>query len=654
MNIVGLEEVNEKVLMMGNEAIARGAIEAGVEVVAAYPGTPSSEIVETLAPIANQFNYYIEWSMNEKIAFEVASGAALLGGRSLVAMKNAGLNVAMDTFMTLPYTGVKGGMVIVVADDPGAHYSSNEQDTRFAASYAEIPCLEPADQQEAKEMTKEAFKLSEALELPVFIRSVTRLSHASGDVVLGRINKTSRKIGFNKHWKFPFRWNVYGPPGAVSKHQWLHLQMGKSQAIVEKSKFNTFSMPADTKIGVIASGLGASYAREAISELGLEKKLAFMKLGFAFPIPEEKLKEFLKNLQKVIIIEEGDPVLERQIRSFAKDNFTEIVIFGKERNPILNPYGELNNDLVIKGISQALQLPIENDQERIGIKKEITKKIAPRSSTLCAGCPHLGTYWSLKQVLQKIKGVHIVNGDIGCYEQGGYGVFSHIIKSTNDNSKGYSISSPYETLDTIYVMGSGIGMAMGQSQAGYQDGKVLAVAGDSTFFHATLPAVANAVYTNADITFIVMDNSWTCMTGHQPNPTTGKSTTGGEASIIEISKVTRSLGIQDIHISDAYDIEKTSVDMKNALDFQGPSLVLVRGECALQVQRRKRTKHPKTYVDEKLCIGCKKCLELGCPAVTYNEQDKKAGIDKLLCVDCGLCKQVCPVNAIKVEEECNV
>lgn len=651
MSNIVLSKVSEKVLLMGNEAIARGAIEAGVELVSAYPGTPSSEILETLASIRDQFSYYVEWSLNEKIAFEVAAGASLIGARSLVAMKNAGLNVAMDTFMTLPYTGVRGGMVIVVADDPGAHYSSNEQDTRLAAFYAEIPCLEPSNQQEAKDMTKMAFELSEKLELPVFIRSVTRLSHASGDVILGEIKQPLKQIGFNKHWKHPFRWNVYGPPGAAKKHEWLHDQIKISNEIIDNSELNTTHIPTNTDIGVITSGLGASYTREAISELGLEEKLAFLKLGFVSPISEKKLKKFLNQIKKVIIIEEGDPLLERQIRAFAQENFSEVKIFGKEKNTIFNPYGELNNDLVIKGISRALGLSVKEDIERSELKKEIQKKISPRSSTLCAGCPHLGTYWSLKQVLQKIKGVHIVNGDIGCYEQGGYGVFSHVIKPTDDNSKGYRISSPYEILDTIYVMGSGIGMAMGQAQVGYQDGKVLAVAGDSTFFHATLPALANAVYNNADIAFIVMDNSWTCMTGHQPNPTTGENIIGNDTPIIEIAEVVKSLGVKDIHISDAYDIERTSVSIKDALNFKGPSVVVVKRECALQVQRRKKIKNPLTYVDTKECIGCKKCIELGCPAVTFNEKDKKAGIDKLSCVDCGLCRQVCPVSAIKVGEE---
>jgi len=649
LNIVASNRINEKVLLMGNEAIARGAIEAGVEVVAAYPGTPSSEILETLAEIANDFEYYVEWSINEKIAFEVAAGASLIGARSLVAMKNAGLNVAMDTFMTLPYTGIKGGMVIVVADDPGAHYSSNEQDTRFAALYAEIPCLEPANQQEAKEMTKEAFELSETLELPVFLRSVTRLSHASGDVTLGKIKKLEKRFGFNRHWKIPYRWNVYGPPGPVSKHKWQLVQMEKAKQIIDESKFNTINLPKNVNVGIITSGLGASYAAEAIDELGLKTKLAFLKLGFANPLPEDKLREFLKYLKKIIVIEEGDPVIERQVRSFVQEYFHEVEIFGKEKKQILNPYGELDVDCVINGIGKALGLPVKQDQERINIKKEIQKKISPRSSTLCAGCPHLGTYWAIKKALQDRKGVHIINGDIGCYEQGGYGVFSHTINPTDDNSKAYSISSPYEILDTIYVMGSGIGMAMGQSQAGYKDGKILAVAGDSTFFHATLPAIVNAVYTQADITYLVLDNSWTCMTGHQPSPTTGKSTIGESIKVIDISKIAETIGITCIKVVDPYKIEECIQAIQDALDFKGPSLVVLQRECALQVQRREKHRKPQTFVNRDKCTGCKQCLRLGCPAITFDKENKIAGIDTLLCVDCGLCNQICAFGAITLK-----
>lgn len=788
--IVAQDLPGKRVLLMGNEAIARGAVEAGVEVVAAYPGTPSSEICETLAACAEELGYYIEWSANEKVAFEVAAGAALVGARSLVAMKNAGLNVAMDTFITLPYTGIKGGMVIVVADDPDAHYSSTEQDTRMAAMYAEILCLEPADQQEAKDMTKEAFELSERLSLPVFVRSVTRISHASGDVVLGTIRRERSALGFNKHWKLPYRWDVYGPPGgAAVRHKWLHEQLPKVAAAAEGSAFNeSFSVGSPTgvrwqandrpgsgqfqsqsqsqcqfqspgpgaptsasasasdtgrqaKFGVIASGLGSSYAREALGRFDFEGAVPFLKLGTAFPIPGEKVCQLLSSAENVLVVEEGDPVVEVQVKALACDVKADVRIFGKTTRPegtarqgearqgggtarlggstprrgggecagalaegVLPLYGELNTDTVARAVEMvtALVFPasgpntaaasgagataascgavpcvcsargscgeasasgpgsvsgdsasrggsaVEHRDAAEEIRSKLRSLVAPRSSTLCAGCPHLGSYWALREVLRSEKGVHIVNGDIGCYEQGGYGIFSRAIPGDEANSKRYRVSSPYEILDTIYVMGSGIGLAMGQAQAGYSDGKVVAVAGDSTFFHATLPAVVNAVYTGANITFLVFDNSWTCMTGHQPSPTTGISTTGRKARTISIEDVAKSIGIESLTVVDAYDVAAAKAAIKEAVTFKSPSMVVLRRECALQVQRRERRKGTAvTHVEREACTGCRLCVELGCPAVAFDAAAKKAGIDEILCVDCGLCAQVCPRGAIK-------
>lgn len=711
---------------MGNEAIARGAVEAGVEVVAAYPGTPSSEICETLAASAGELGYYIEWSTNEKVAFEVAAGASLVGARSLVAMKNAGLNVAMDTFMTLPYTGVKGAMVIVVADDPDAHYSSTEQDTRTAAMYAEILCLEPADQQEAKDMTRAAFELSEKLGLPVFVRSVTRISHASGDVTLGNVRRCrgASVLGFNKHWRLPYRWDVYGPPsGAAPRHKWLHEQLPRVAAEVESSPFNevfvvgahdaagaTSGGLCPVKLGIIAAGLGSSYAREALDRIGtgpdgVGGPVVFLKIGTAFPIPKTKVRQVLESAENVLVVEEGDPVVETQVKALACDIGAAVRVFGKTAGPgepcrpgatgqdcegpcgdtaaaqhgagarttepggtggqsaartclepVLPPYGEINTDMVADALrkvaaSLALSSPDEagaGERDVAEARSRLRSLVAPRSSTLCAGCPHLGSYWALREALRAEKGVHIVNGDIGCYEQGGYGIFSRAVQGDDADSKRYRVASPYEILDTIYVMGSGIGLAMGQVQAGYRDGKVVAVCGDSTFFHATLPAVVNAVYTQADITFLVFDNSWTCMTGHQPSPRTGLSTTGGPARTVSIEDVARSMGVESVAVADAYDIAAARAAVKEALAFKGPSVVVLRRECALQVQRRERRKGPAvTHVDRDSCTGCRICVELGCPAVTFDVADKKAGIDEILCVDCGLCAQVCPRGAIK-------
>ncbi len=693
-SVIQEDAVGKRVLLMGNEAIARGAVEAGVEVMAAYPGTPSSEIGEVLAEIADEEGFYVEWSTNEKVAFDVAAGASLVGARSMVAMKNAGLNVAMDTFMTLPYTGIKGSMVIVVADDPNAHYSSTEQDTRIAAKYAEILCFEPMDQQEAKEMTKEAFLLSEKLSLPVFLRSVTRISHASGDVTLDSISKSKSKLGFNKHWKLPYRWAVYGPPSVAARHVWLHEQLPLVRAEAEKSHFNKLfyvgnkgsinewdSEKPKARLAVIASGLGVCYALEAIGRLGLGYDVPFLKIGTPFPLPTEKVCALLKSAENVLIVEEGDSLVEEQVNALVGVAGFNVKVMGKVSGvhharcdaifscgakdsvepEVLPPYGEINSDKVFSAIREILEATDKvhdgKEDARQEVREGLKDLIAPRSSTLCAGCPHLGSYFALREVLRKDKGVHIINGDIGCYEQGGYGIFSREVKGDDSDSKRYRISSPYEILDTTHVMGSGIGLAMGQAQAGYADGKIVAVAGDSTFFHATLPALINAVCTKANITFLVLDNSWTCMTGHQPSPTTGQDAVGKDMAVVSIEQVVRSAGINSIKTVDAYDIAEAKEAIEEALEYEGPAVVVLRRECALQVQRRTRRKGPAiTHVDKDKCTGCRICVELGCPAITYDSEARKAGIDEILCVDCGLCPQVCPQNAITgpVGTGCNV
>ena len=659
-------QAGKKLLLMGNEAIARGALEAGVNLMAAYPGTPSSEIGEFLAAAAAQSGMYVEWSTNEKVAFDVAAGAALVGARSMVAMKNAGLNVAMDTFMTLPYTGTPAALLVVVADDPGAHYSSSEQDTRFAAAYAEIPCFEPANQQEAKDMVPEAVRLSEALQLPVFLRSVSRLSHASGDVRVGEVARPEKSLGFNKHFGLPFRWNVYGPPGCVSKHQWLHGQLAKARAYVETTTWNRLTLRSGAKLGVITSGLGASYVTEALESLGVPHHM--LRLGLAFPIPEGKVKQLLAASETVLLVEEGDPIIEDQVRAFAsRAGLARLPVIRGRRGPaasktaattggtstsgvaggaVLPLWGELNPDLADAAVRQAAGLPPAAPTRPQAAVDAAQALVASRSSTLCAGCSHLGSYWALKLALRAFPGLHIVNGDIGCYEQAGYGVSAKRIEGTSDRTKAYKIESPYETLDTLYVMGSGIGMAQGQAQAGYRDGKTVAVAGDSTFFHGTLPAVANAAYSRSPVVFLILSNRWTAMTGHQPNPTTGQSATSSEAPVLDIAATCRALGIGKVIETSAYNLAKAKEAIKEALDFDGPSVVILSGECRLQFTRRNRLATATTTVDPEQCNGCKICLQLGCPAIIFDAAAKKAGVDAPGCSDCGLCRQVCPKNAI--------
>ncbi len=645
-----LQETGKTVLLMGNEAIARGAVEAGVQLMAAYPGTPSSEIGEVLLDVSPECDFYCEWSTNEKIAFELAAGASLVGARAMTAMKNAGLNVAMDTFMTLPYGGCKGGFVVVVADDPNAHYSSTEQDTRLMAEYAEIPCLEPECQQEAKDMTRAAFDISEALELPVFLRSVSRISHASGDVLLEDPRADRNKIAFNKHYKLPSRWNVYGPPGTLSKHVWLKNLFPQAKEMAENSSFNKLDKVEDAKTAIIACGLGGAYAKEAMAELGLKGKATFLKLGFINPLPEKLVAAALDGAEQVIIVEEGDPVVENAVRIYAKELGSDVKIFGKRYDGIFKPYGELNTDIVIQALATLLGIPTEADIKAAEREKH-RGLVIPRSSTLCAGCSHLGSYAAMREALRKIPGVHIVNGDIGCYEQGGYGIFSAKIEANAEDGKKYPCTSPYEILDTIYVMGSGIGMAIGQAKAGYGDGKILAVAGDSTFIHATLPTLVNAVYDNADITFVILDNSWTCMTGHQPNPNTTYHPSGTDLPGFDIEAVCRSLGVKSISVVSAYDRAGAVKSVSDALSYDGPAVVIMTGECQLQLSRRNKKGATKTHIDPDKCNGCKSCIQLGCPAIKYDAAAKRASIDEISCVDCGLCLQFCPQHAIGMEDE---
>lgn len=644
-----LRPEGSRAVLMGNEAIARGAVEAGLQLMAAYPGTPSSEICEVLLAAAPESDFYVEWSLNEKVAFEVAAGASLAGGRTMCAMKNAGLNVAMDTFMTLPYGGIKGGMVVVVADDPDAHYSSNEQDTRVLAAYAETPCLEPENQQEAKDMAKAAFAFSEDLALPVFLRSVSRISHASGDVLYGDVRAERNPLGFNKHYQMPYRWDVYGPPGAVYKHKWLHEALEKAKQKADTCPFNKLTKPAGAKTGVLATGLGAAYAREALNRLGATGDAAFLKLGLVFPLAEKLTKEFLQGLETVLVIEEGDPVVENMLRGLAQEIGSGVRIYGKGLRPIFAPYGELNTDIVTAAIApyfgkEAPAVPHEELRQKLG------ELVIPRSSTLCAGCSHLGSYAALKAALAAYpeESVHIVNGDIGCYEQAGYGIFTKDLAVGDDISRRYPADSPYDMLDTLYVMGSGISMAHGQNKLGYKDGKLVAVCGDSTFFHAILPALANTVYNQSDVTLLVLDNRWTCMTGHQPNPTTGLDVHGQEHLAMEILPIVEAMGVKYARTADAYDKAAATEAIAGALAYEGPAVVVLQGECQLQRQRRIKKMPAKTYVNTANCTGCKTCVQLGCPATRFDVAQKKASIDGVLCVDCGLCQQVCPDNAIRV------
>jgi len=652
-HIVARDEPGLKVLLMGNEAIARGAIEGGVGVGASYPGTPASEIMETLVAVAKDIGFYAEWSVNEKVAFEVAAGAALFNVRAICSLKNAGLNWCMDMLATLVYGGVRGGMVIVVVDDTGARTSSNEQDQRYASSWVEVPCLEPSSQQEAKDMVRDAFDISEKTELPIIVRSVARISHSLGDITFGKIPPPSKKVVFDKHWKLPFRWNVYGPPSTHSKHVWLHTRLPVAKKLSEQSPYNVLEL-RKARMGIIASGVGAAYAAEALGWLGLEKKVSFLKIGVSYPLPESKVTRFLQNTNRVLVVEDGDPFVENQVRIIAKDVAPRVKIQGKARDEALfESCGELDADMVASAVAKFVGVKWKGSTAaRKKLKEEALKLVVPRSSAFCPGCPHIGTYWALRMALQRVGGKFpIIHGDIGCYEMAGYGVFAKGLEpSYSTESVKYPMDSPYDMLDTLYIMGSGIGLAQGTYHAGYTDGKVVAVAGDSTFFHACLPGLVNAVYNKAKVTFLVMDNYWTAMTGHQPNPATGVTALGEPTKVGKIEDVCKAFGVEYVKVVDAYNPREVQNTLVEALQQPSISVVVSRGECAQVWQRAKRRQGVPIIpyeIDTAKCNGCRLCVQMGCPAITFEPETKKAGVDALLCTACGLCAAVCPFKAFR-------
>jgi len=582
--------------MSGNEAIARGVYEAGVRFAAAYPGTPSTEIMEEFAKYDG---VYAEWAPNEKVAVEVAIGAALGGAKALAVMKHVGVNVAADPIFTVSYTGIEGALVIISADDPSMHSSQNEQDNRNYAKFAKIPMLEPADPQEAKDFIKLAFEISEKFDTPVFFRTTTRVAHSKSVVTLKdpemRQDTTKLVHHAEKYVMVPINARIRRVE--VEKRQ-LALKKFVENFPENKMEIN------DPEVGIITAGMPYNYAKEVFPDF------SYLKLGMVYPLPAQLIHEFASRVKKIYVIEELDPYLEEQIKAMG------IEVTGKDIFPYTN---EFDPGIVKKAINS----------DRSGTVSPYQQSLAHRPPNLCPGCPHRGLFHALK------KSKAYVHGDIGCYT--------------------LSYLKPLEGLHSCICMGASIGMAHGMSKALKEKGKgkVVGVIGDSTFLHSGITSLLNMAYNNSDALIIILDNSTTAMTGMQEHPGTGYTLMGKEAKKVNLNVLVSALGIENIRVINPYNIKETQIAIKDELASSGPSVIISQAPCVL-FKRANLKPVPPLKIDADKCEGCRTCLTLNCPPIAWKagitkEGSKRKGIaviDETLCNGCGLCAQVCKFGAI--------
>jgi indolepyruvate ferredoxin oxidoreductase alpha subunit len=625
----------QKALLMGNEAIARGAIEAGVKVCAAYPGNPSSEIIATLAKVGPKLDIYVEWSANEKVALEVAAAASFAGLRGLAAMKQNGLNVASDFLFNLNLTGSIGGLVVVVCDDPGAISSTNEEDTRAFAKIGDLPLLEPADVQEAKDMTRFAFELSEKLGLPCLVRSVTRISHARGTVEL------DDPLLKNRSPRFDTSRPLVNVP-ALAYHRELRDKLYRCREIFETSKFNYYIGPEHPEVLIVASGTSAMYARETLSLLKVERQVGIVKMGTTWPLPEGFLMHHLGRAEVILVAEDVDPFLENNVKAFCAQNATELGVrrFLGRGSGTFPDVGEITPDLLMKVVAEVLDIPYQpRPPQYAQAAQEAASLFAPvRQVGFCAGCPHRATYWASKAAMALDGREGFIVGDIGCYSLG-FG------------------PSGFEQLKTLHAMGSGPGIAGGMGQLKHFGLKqpVMTVCGDSTFYHAALPALINAIYNQANFLMLILDNGATAMTGFQPHPGTGETATGGHAPVVDIEAMCTTLGAQ-VEVADPYDLDDTIAAISRLLqEEKGVKILILRQLCAL-IRANRGEKLYRMSVDQARCLGnecgCNRlCIRVfRCPGLTWDREKGKADVDEAICTGCGVCGGVCPQSAILREE----
>jgi indolepyruvate ferredoxin oxidoreductase alpha subunit len=620
----------ERIFMLGNEAIARGAIEAGVQLAAAYPGTPSTEVTETLAEVAKEFGIYVEWSVNEKVAFEIALAASICGLRALASMKHVGVNVAHEPLMTAAHIGAKGGLVLLSAEDPYAWSSQNEQDNRYIAEQANIPVLEPSSIQEAKDMMADAFRLSEEFKHLFILRSVTRISHGRSNVTLGKISQEKRKGSFQKNRQ----WLNYTPAEARLNKPLMLERFAKIKEAVNNFPYNQLKVIDGARFGIIACGLSYSYTLEALGWLELSDKISILKIGTPHPLPESLVKKLLESVDEVLVVEELDPFVETHVKAIAGESNIPVKIHGKDLVPRI---GELSTRKVVEAIAGMTGSKLPIDFRQIDNLSQETAPLLPwRPPAMCAGCPHRASHYAIGVASRRVardygKNIEpIFPGDIGCYN--------------------LAYNPPQEAVDTTICMGASIGIANGLAHI--VDAPVVAHLGDSTFFHSGIPPMINAVYNKAKITIVVLDNSATAMTGFQPHPGTGHTAMGEEAPSLKPEDIARACGVKFVEVIDPFDLKNAIDTLEKAIRFDGPSLVVSRRLCAMIEQREKRAKGEKVIpyrVDHDRCNEkCNACIRLlGCPAIM--KEGNKAIIDSSMCNGCGVCAQVCPYKAIVQE-----
>ena len=594
-----------KILLSGNEAVARGAYESGVRVAAAYPGTPSTEILETLAQYDE---VYSEWAPNEKVALDVAIGAAYAGSRSMAVMKHVGLNVAADAFFYASMTGLEAGLVLVSADDPFMHSSQNEQDNRRYAKFARVPCLEPSDGQEAKDLVGVALDISEQFDSPVMLRLTTRISHSDTLVELGE-RQVEERTELPEYRVDRIKY-VMVPGNARRRHPVIEERIEKMKEFAETFPYNKVEM-GDTSLGIVTDGVAYHYAKEVFPAA------SFLKLGMTYPLPPKMIGAFASKVDRLIVVEELDPFIEEEICLMG------IAVEGKSIFPMI---GEFDPRVVRQSAIEAGLLPPSAAVEFR--QPELETPLPPRPPILCPGCPHRGVFLMTKKLKM------VVSGDIGCYT--------------------LAFLPPLSALHTCGCMGASIGQAHGVSKAGITQ-KHAAVIGDSTFFHTGLPALLNVAYNKSDTVTIILDNRTTAMTGHQHHPGTGTTLKGEPTKAVEFEDVARAFGIERVHTVDPYNLKEVESALRDCLEAEGPAVVISRRECALMREARKLWMTLR--VNEERCNGCGLCFEVGCPAIVKSDRlDAKTGrakawIDPLLCTGCEICAQVCAREAILFREE---